>query len=102
MREAAGFSREALAARARLSAKAIGAIERGERRRPYPHTVRVLTDALDLPAEERAALFAAVSGQGVAKGVATPEATPITPDGAASSLPLPPTPWWAARERLRP
>ena len=39
-REAAALSQEELAAQSGLTAKAIGALERGERRRPYPHTVR--------------------------------------------------------------
>ena len=48
LREAAGMSQEELAERAGLTANAIGALERGERKRPYPHTLRALTDALDL------------------------------------------------------
>ena len=47
-REAASLSQEELAERANLTAKAIGALERGERRRPYPNTVRALCAALDL------------------------------------------------------
>ena len=41
-REVAGYSQEQLAARAGLSANAIGALERGERKRPYPDTLRRL------------------------------------------------------------
>lgn len=51
--------RQADAGRTGLSAKGIGAIERGERRRLHPHTVRVLADALDLADAERDALFGA-------------------------------------------
>ena len=40
LREAAGLSQEELAGRAGLTAKAVSMLERGERRRPYPHTVR--------------------------------------------------------------
>ena len=43
-RESAGFSQEQLAERAGLSPNAIGALERGERKRPYPDTVRRLAD----------------------------------------------------------
>ena len=39
LRVAAGLSQEALAERAGLSAQAVGALETGKRRRPYPHTV---------------------------------------------------------------
>ena len=48
LREAAALTQEELAERAGLTANAIGALERGERRRPYPHTLRVLADALGL------------------------------------------------------
>ncbi len=48
LRESAALSQEELAARANLSAKAIGALERGERRRPYPNTVRALATGLGL------------------------------------------------------
>ena len=58
-REAAGLTQEELAERARLSTNAISALERGQRRRPYPHTVRALADALDLSGNERAVLLAA-------------------------------------------
>jgi predicted ATPase/DNA-binding XRE family transcriptional regulator len=58
-REAAGLTQEALASRAGLTAKGIGAIERGERRHPYPHTVRSLADALGLAGAERDAFVSA-------------------------------------------
>ena len=64
LRLAAGLTQEELALRAGLSPNAVGALERGARRRPYPHTVRSLSDALNLPEGERAALLAAVPGQG--------------------------------------
>jgi transcriptional regulator with XRE-family HTH domain len=63
LRDAASLSQEELARRAGLSAKAISALERGERRRPYPHTVRALADALDLSPLQRDALQAAASGR---------------------------------------
>ena len=62
-RERAGFSQEDLAERAGLTAKGIGALERGERQRPYPNTIRALAEALDLTAAERTALIAAVRGR---------------------------------------
>ena len=56
LRVAAGLSQEALAERSGLSAQAIGALETGKRRRPYPQTVAALADALGLSARERASL----------------------------------------------
>lgn len=60
LRETAGLSQEDLAARAGLTAKGIGALERGERRHPQPHTVRSLANALNLSGMDRSAFFAAV------------------------------------------
>jgi transcriptional regulator with XRE-family HTH domain len=62
-REAAGLSQEDLAERAGLTVGAIGALERGERRRPYPHTLQLLSRALELNDADRAALIAAVPGR---------------------------------------
>ena len=59
LRDAAALTQEELAERAGLTANAIGALERGERRRPYPHTVRALADALALDEAQRAGLAAA-------------------------------------------
>ncbi|MDO9495579.1 MAG: tetratricopeptide repeat protein [Nocardioides sp.] len=59
-REAAGFSQEQLAAQAGLSANAIGALERGERKRPYPDTLRRLAEALGLDEDARASWSAAL------------------------------------------
>ena len=69
LREAAGLTQEELAERAGLTARAISMLERGERKRPYPHTVRSLADALELSEGERAVLTAAIprrSGDGAA------------------------------------
>ena len=60
LRESRSLTQEELAERAGITVKAVGALERGERRRPFPHTVRSLADALLLDEEERAALVAAV------------------------------------------
>ncbi len=84
LREAAGFTQEELASRAGLTAKAVSALERGERKRPYPHTVRSLGEALGLPDEERLSLLASVQRRG----------TPSTARAAVPepALPVPPTP----------
>src|SRR5689334_19956581 len=57
LREAAGFTQEELATVAGLSVHAVSALERGQRRRPHPDTVRALSAALDLPEAARDALF---------------------------------------------
>src|SRR5918994_4519104 len=59
-REAAGLSQEELAERAALTAKAISALERGERQHPYPQTVRALANALNLSDADRSALIASI------------------------------------------
>jgi predicted ATPase/transcriptional regulator with XRE-family HTH domain len=82
-RQAAGLSQEQLAERAGLTAKAIGALERGERRHPYPQTLQALAQALGLADAERQALFGAVHRR---EGTAEPAPQPATPAA------LPPTP----------
>jgi predicted ATPase/DNA-binding XRE family transcriptional regulator len=64
LRTDAGLTQEQLADRAGISAKAVGALERGERRHPYPHTVRALAAALGLDRRESVALQAAVAPRG--------------------------------------
>src|SRR5215211_8293430 len=80
-RVAAGLSQEALAERSGLSAQAIGALETGKRRRPYPHTVAALADALGLTAIERAALTEA-------RGVTTSPPTRAQPPLPRQRAPL--------------
>ena len=75
-----------MAGRAGLSPNAVSALERGQRKRPYPHTVRALADVLELSEEERAALLEAVPARG--------EPTSPGAEGATSSpsrLPSPVT-----------
>ena len=57
-RETAGFTQEELATIAGLSVHAVSALERGERRRPHPETVRALSAALDLTGAARDAFVA--------------------------------------------
>ena len=75
LREAAGLTQEELAGRSGLSPNAISDLERGRRRHPYPHTVRSLADALELPEDERAALIGAVPKRGGAARAA-PDSAP--------------------------
>jgi predicted ATPase/DNA-binding XRE family transcriptional regulator len=91
LRETAGLTQEELAEMADLSAKGISDLERGERRRPYPHTVRSLADALTLSEDERASLLAAVPERG--RG-----GSPALAVAPEPSLPDPPTPL-VGRER---
>ena len=91
LREAAGLTQEGLAERAGLTARGISDLERGARKRPYPHTFRSLADALGLAEEERAALLAAVP-----KRVGGDRSSPETVPGP--TLPVPPTPL-VGRER---
>src|SRR5215204_3352431 len=86
LRGAAGLTQEEVASRSGLSAKAISMLERGERKRPYPHTIRSLADALKLSEEERANLLAVVPQQDKATVPVAPVTVP------KSNLPTPSTP----------
>ncbi len=80
----AGLSQEALAERAGLSVQAIGALETGKRRRPYPQTIAALTTALGLSEREARVLRAGVPkrpAEGPSRSLQT----------RAPSLPVPPT-----------
>jgi predicted ATPase len=69
-----------LAERAGLTAKGVGALETGKRRRPYPHTVRALAEALSLSEAERLDLAGAARGRGEAAAASpAPGGTPALP-----------------------
>jgi predicted ATPase/DNA-binding XRE family transcriptional regulator len=92
LRDAAGLTQEELAFRAGLTAKAVSALERGERKRPYPHTVRALSDALGLSDEERASLLAAVPNRTTEPPPASAlKDQPTIPEQAPSPIPSPHT-----------
>ena len=84
LRSAASLSQEELAERAGLSRRGISDLERGARHAPYLATVRLLADALQLDAAERAALLAAAR-PGVLAPVPAGRGPPL------ASLPVPPT-----------
>ncbi len=74
LRREANLSQEELAERAGLSAKAISALERGERRHPYRSTLALIADALKLGTERRSSLIRSAA----------------RPGSAARASPLPP------------
>lgn len=80
-RQDRALTQEELAEAAAISPKAVGALERGERRRPYPHTVRALARALELDDTATAVLAAAGAGRPV-----EPEPAPTTPTVADPPL----------------
>lgn len=86
LRESAGLTQEELAERAGLTSKGVGALERGVRRHPYPHTVRALADALELDAAERAAFAALLPRRG--SGATTSAPAPPALLATAQRLPL--------------
>jgi predicted ATPase/DNA-binding XRE family transcriptional regulator len=75
-RLANGLSQEQLADRAGVSARAVSALERGDRRTPHRATVGLLADALELSADHRAELDAAVTRR---RGPATAPSPPVSP-----------------------
>jgi transcriptional regulator with XRE-family HTH domain len=83
LREARALTQEELAERAGVTVKAVGALERAERTRPYPHTVRSLAEALGLDEEERAQLLARVPPRGGAA---------VAPSAVAQAVPSPGAP----------
>jgi predicted ATPase/DNA-binding XRE family transcriptional regulator len=76
-RAAAGLSQEELAERAGLSRRGISDLERGERRSPYPATVRRLADALRLGVTDRAALLASAQAALSAAAAEVPTQPPL-------------------------
>jgi predicted ATPase/DNA-binding XRE family transcriptional regulator len=78
LRRDVGLTQEALAERSGLSLNAINSLERGERRRPYPNTIRVLAEALGISDEERERWMALVARRAQREPVAT-TALPVLP-----------------------
>jgi len=97
LREAAGYTQEELASRAGLTAKAVSALERGERKRPYPHTVRSLGEALGLTEGERGDLQSAIPR----RGAETPVSSAVVPASVPEpTLPGPRTPLVGREQEL--
>jgi LuxR family maltose regulon positive regulatory protein len=85
-RERAGLTQEELAEKVRISAKAVGVLERGGQQHPYPRTVRALAQALALSSDERESFLAAVPRRHGVKSNDAALRGPTTPafDGAPS------------------
>jgi tetratricopeptide (TPR) repeat protein/transcriptional regulator with XRE-family HTH domain len=89
-RRSAGLSQEELAARSGLSVRAIGNLECGRTRWPYPTSVRRLADALELQGGAREEFFAAARRRQVLEpstGIAVPEGEPREPRGGEQVVP---------------
>ena len=84
-RTLAGMSQELLAERAGLTPNGIGSLERGARKRPHPHTIHAIAEALNLGNAEHNALIEAASGARARperpkpERVETPAELPISP-----------------------
>ena len=95
-RLAARLTQEELAERSRLSAHAVGALERGVRRHPYRTTVDLLADALELSRPQRDELAAAARGRR-----RPPRAGARPARSRGQRLPVPPTPLVGRHGELR-
>jgi transcriptional regulator with XRE-family HTH domain len=84
LREAAGLTQVELARRAKLSPNCVGALERGERQRPQPHTRRKLAVALGLSDDELVHLLHGVAGGGKAGDRERAPAQPTSIEQAAA------------------
>ncbi|WP_020639458.1 ATP-binding protein [Amycolatopsis balhimycina] len=85
LRETARLTQEQLAEKAGLSTNAISALERGERMRPYPHTVNALAAALGLDPVQQEALRALVPR----RAAKAPAASDVPAASSAPGLPVP-------------
>jgi predicted ATPase/DNA-binding XRE family transcriptional regulator len=83
-RVAAGLTQEELAERARISVRAVGALERGTRRTPHKDTLRLLAEALNLSEDDEALLFEALRASrrgavgAMTQTLARPKGFPVT------------------------
>ena len=84
LRQAACLTQEQLAQQAGISTNAVSQLERGLRRRPYPHTVQALADALELDGDLRSELVASAVER-------RPAQEPLGTAPSRGVLPVPPT-----------
>lgn len=75
-RETSGLTQEQLAEKAGLSVQGVASLENGRSRRPYPHTLRALADALGLSPQEHAELASAIPSRASASDTSSDETDP--------------------------
>ncbi len=85
-RIAASLTQEALADRCRISPATVAAIEQGRRKAPRLSTVRLIADALELPAADRE-LLARAADTGLADAESASPASPASPVMQAAAPP---------------
>jgi tetratricopeptide (TPR) repeat protein/transcriptional regulator with XRE-family HTH domain len=100
LREAAGLTQEQLAQRSGMSTRAIGDLERGQRRKPYPRSIRLVGAALglsEIACDDLVARYRVALREGGKRGGDTAQPTPsmgtgLTHDGPTGKAPreLPP------------
>ena len=95
----AGLTQEALSQRAGLTVDTVSGLERGLRRRLYPHTARAIADALDLAGDERTGLMALAQGEAAGPPAPANSAGQGSPPGE-SATPLAGEPGQVARAQL--
>ncbi|MBV9597159.1 MAG: helix-turn-helix domain-containing protein [Chloroflexi bacterium] len=88
LRVRAGLSQGALAERAGVDLATVKAIERGRRRRPHPHTLARLAEALGLAEEERAAALE-LTADVLAAPAGADQRPGAAPFRAAAQIPVP-------------
>jgi predicted ATPase len=81
-----------LAERADVSVATLAALESGQRRRPHPHTVSALAEALKLGLPDQKALMELAFGAPTPESPPLPSSPPPSRPIPRSRLPLPPTP----------
>jgi transcriptional regulator with XRE-family HTH domain len=93
-RQASGLSQEELAECAKMSRRGVSDLERGVRRRPYPATMRRLSESLGLFGDVRA-VFLMVGGGASSVPLGAPAREACVSDDSRSRSYQPERPWAA-------
>ncbi|MGC2407047.1 MAG: tetratricopeptide repeat protein [Candidatus Cybelea sp.] len=88
LRLQAGLSQEQLAERARISAKAVGSYERGDRRAPHRNTLALIVDALGITGAAQHELLSAADQARRRGPSAVDFAAPSEPQARPNNLPI--------------